>query len=115
MKRLDLNSLRITALASLGALAACGQTGASHARVVDGTRDINFATDLGACRGLSRRQPVVDDETGNAVLADDKGDASEGAVVGALAGALADTQNLPGHRKAMVIACMRGRGHNVVG
>lgn len=122
-----MNSLKIAALTAVIALGtACAETGANHTPVVDGTRNVNFATDLSACQGLARQQPVVDGETGNAMLvgaaigaalgaADDEGDAAEGALAGALGGALADTVKTPRDRKAMVVACMRQRGHRVVG
>lgn len=122
-----MNTLKISCLTALIALGtACSDTGARYTPVVDGTRNANFATDLGACQGLARRQPVMDGETGNTVLVgaglgaalgavDDEGDALGGAVAGALGGMLADSVNNPGDRKAIVVNCMRQRGHRVVG
>lgn len=122
-----MNTLKITCLTALIALgAACSDTGARYTPVVDGTRNANFATDLGACQGLARSQPVMNGDTGNAVLvgaglgaalgaADDDGDAAGGALAGALGGVLADTVKTPDERKAIVVNCMRQRGHRVVG
>ena len=119
------NIVKISSLTCLIALgAACAQTGAGYTPVVDGTRNANWTTDLSACQGLARSQRVVDGETGNAVLigaaigaalgaAED--DAAGGAVAGAIGGALADTVQTPDERKAVVISCMRQRGHQVVG
>ncbi|MEQ8897905.1 MAG: glycine zipper family protein [Roseovarius sp.] len=122
-----MNTFKITCLTALIALgAACADTGARYTPVVDGTRNANFTTDLGACQGLARSQPVMDGETGNAVLVgagigaalgavDDDADALGGAVAGALGGVLADTVKNPGDRKAIVVNCMRQRGHKVAG
>ena len=102
--------------------AACSNTGAGYAPVTDGTRNATYTTDLAACQSLARSQPVVDGQTGNAVLigavlgaVDDDSDAGEGAIAGAIGGALADTLEKPRERKAMVIRCMQQRGHRVVG
>lgn len=121
------HTFRMAALAGLIALgAACSNTGASYEPMMDGTRNALYTDDLTACQNLARSKPVVDGETGNAMLigaalgavlgaADDEGDAGEGALAGALGGALADTVQTPGDRKSIVIACMRQRGHKVVG
>jgi len=106
--------------------AACSNIGAGYAPVTDGTRNATYTTDLAACQSLAQSQPVVDGQTGNAVLigaglgavlgaVDNDGDAGEGAVAGAIGGALADTLETPSERKRMVIACMQTRGHKVVG
>ena len=47
--------------------------------------------------------------------ADDEGDALGGAVFGALAGGAASAVDVNARREAIVVACMRGRGHRVVG
>ncbi|MEQ9258801.1 MAG: glycine zipper family protein [Roseovarius sp.] len=121
------NEWKIAGLAALVTLgAACSDTGARYEPVVDGTRNAVYHDDLSACQSLARRQPVMDGETGNAVLAgatlgavlgaaDDDGDAGGGAVAGALGGLLANAAHTPDERKHMVIACMQQRGHRVVG
>ncbi|MEO0752350.1 MAG: glycine zipper family protein [Pseudomonadota bacterium] len=116
--------MSLSGLIALGA--ACSNTGAGYAPVTDGTRNATYTSDLAACQSLARSQPIVDGETGNAVLigaglgaalgaVDDDGDAAEGAIAGAIGGVLADTLQTPKERKRMVIVCMQNRGHRVAG
>jgi hypothetical protein len=121
------STVKIMSLSSLIALgAACSNTGANYEPVTDGTRNATYTSDLAACQTLARSQPVVDGETGNAMLIgaglgaalgalDDDSDAGEGAIGGAIGGALANTLETPNERKRMVISCMLQRGHQVVG
>ncbi|MPQ96097.1 glycine zipper family protein [Thioclava sp. JE_KL1] len=107
-------------------LGACSDTGARYTPIVDGTPSASFQSDLGACQSLARSQRQYDQETaGGAVLgagagallgsADDDGTALGGAVAGGLAGGVAGLNNSAERRKAIVIECLRGRGHRVVG
>ena len=107
-------------------VAACANGGAQYAPVLDGPKTPAFRADLAACQRLANNQNQFDRNTlGAAVLGagagavlgevDDSGDALGGAIVGALAGGAAGAVNARDRRQAIVIECMRGRGHRVVG
>lgn len=107
-------------------LAACADSGANYQPILDGPQTIAFQADLEACQTLARNQNQFDKDTvGAAVLGagagavlgqvDDAGDALGGAIVGALAGGAAGAVNASEQRQAIVIECLRGRGHAVVG
>jgi uncharacterized protein YcfJ len=107
-------------------LAACADSGANYTPILDGAPSAAFQSDLSACRALARNQRQFDQETaGAAVLgagagallgaADENGDAVGGAIAGAFAGGVAGAVNASERREAIVIECLRGRGHRVVG
>lgn len=110
----------------IATLAACSGLGTNATLVVDGPKSATFDADLSACRGLARGQGQIDAETGAAMVlgagigalagwADDSTTAGEGAVGGALGGAVMATASGAEQRRAIVMNCMIGRGHNVVG
>ncbi len=105
---------------------ACADSGANYQPILDGSETPAFRADLAACQTLARNQNQFDQETlaatalgagAGAVLgyADSNGDALGGAVVGALAGGAASAVNASERREAIVVECLRGRGHRVVG
>ncbi|WP_439120364.1 glycine zipper family protein [Marivita sp.] len=107
-------------------IAACTDSGTNHTPILDGPANAAFDADLAACRALARNQRQFDQETlgaaalgagAGAVLGelDEDGDALGGAVAGALAGGIASAVDVSERRKAIVIACLQGRGHPVVG
>jgi uncharacterized protein YcfJ len=107
-------------------VSACADSGANYTPILDSTPTIAFQSDLSACQSLARNQRQFDQETaGAAVLgagagalfgaADDDADAAGGAVAGALAGGVAAAVNASERREAIVVECLRGRGHPVVG
>lgn len=109
-------------------LGACADTGANYTPIIDGSKSPAFASDLGACQGLAASQRQYDNEAKAAAvlgagvgalvgLADggEADDALGGAVAGALIGGVAGGVEAQDRKKAIVIACMRGRGHKVVG
>lgn len=116
-------------IAGLGAgllLAACADSGANYRPILDGTPEPKFESDLSACQALARDQRQFDQETAGAAMlgagagallgaADDGATALGGAVAGALAGSLAGLNNSSERREAIVMECLRGRGHRVVG
>lgn len=116
-------TLMIAAL--LPALAACADSGANYQPIVDGQPTAAFQSDLAACQALARDQNQFDQERvaatvlgagAGAILGEaDSGDALGGAVAGALAGGVASSVDVNERRKAIVIECLRGRGHRVVG
>lgn len=107
-------------------LAACADTGANYTPILDGTPTAAYQSDLEACQALARDQRQFDQETmaatalgagAGAILGglDEDADAVGGAVVGAAAGGAASAVDVSERRKAIVINCLRGRGHHVVG
>ncbi len=116
-------TLMIAAL--LPALAACADSGANYTPILDGQPTAAFQSDLAACQALARNQNQFDQERvaatvlgagAGAILGEaDSGDALGGAVAGALAGGVASSVDVNGRREAIVIECLRGRGHRVVG
>lgn len=107
-------------------VAACANSGAKYQPILDGSASPAYRADLAACQALARNQKQFDQETvGAAVLGagagavlgkvDEDGDALGGAVVGALAGGAASAVDVSERRKSIVVECLRGRGHRVVG
>lgn len=105
---------------------ACAESGANYQPILDGQPSPAFQSDLTACQSLARNQSQFDQETmGPAVLGvgagtvlgevDDEADALGGAIVGALAGGAAGAVNASERREAIVVECLRGRDHKVVG
>ncbi len=114
------------ALIAAPMIAACADTGANYTPILDGPVTPAYKADLAACQTLARNQSQLDQETlGATVLGagagallgewDDDGDALGGALVGALAGGTASAVDVSERREAMVVECLRGRGHRVVG
>ncbi|MDG1282152.1 MAG: glycine zipper family protein [Pseudorhodobacter sp.] len=107
-------------------VSACANSGANYTPILDGPPTAAFRSDLSVCQSLARDQRQFDQETaGAAVLgagagallgaADDDADAAGGAIAGALAGGVAGAVNASERREAIVVECLRGRGHRVVG
>ncbi|MFA8385648.1 MAG: glycine zipper family protein [Pelagibaca sp.] len=107
-------------------LSACADSGANYTPILDGASTAAFQSDLAACQGLAREQRQFDRQTmGATVLGagagallgelDNDGDALGGAVAGALAGGAAGAVNSNERREAIVVQCLRGRGHRIVG
>lgn len=116
----------LLALPLIATIAACGDSGANYAPVHDGTPTAGYQADLAACQALARNQKQFDQKSlRNAALGagagaalgdlDPDGDALGGAIAGALAGGAVGIRNAREHREAIVIQCLRGRGHQVVG
>ena len=110
------------------AIAACENSGASYSPIVDGPKGANYQNDLAECQALAASKPIVDgDTTGavavgvaggaatSAIINDSSDDLGRAAAVGALAAITADAVSKTEARKNIVINCMRGRGHNVIG
>lgn len=115
----------IYALITLPLVAACADSGANYQPILDGPATSTYQSDLAACQTLAQNQSQLDQETlaasalgagAGAVLGQlDDGDALGGAIVGAIAGGAASAVNVSERREAMIVECLRGRGHRVVG
>ena len=117
-------------IASGFALAACASSGASYEPVADGPTSVTYAADLESCQAVATESGYINGDTRNnamigaglgmlAGIADDEVNDTEGAVAGAIVGAVAgagatmvETRN---ERRDIVIDCMKGLGHPVVG
>ncbi len=110
---------------ALVALAACADSGANYRPILDGAPTAAFQADLTDCQALARNQSQFDEDTiaatvigagVGAVLGEaDSGDALEGAIAGALAGGVSSAVDASERREYIVVECLRGRGHRVVG
>lgn len=115
----------IFAIAGLGLLSACGDSGANYTPILDGAPKLTFEADLAACQSLAQNQKQFDQETaaatamgaaaGAALGEADSGDAWGGAIAGALIGGISVAEEKNEQKQEIVIACMRGRGHAIVG
>ncbi len=116
-------------LASL-AVTACANTGAAYEPIVDGPVSESYAADLASCQQLATEHAYLNANTRTDALigagigaiagvADDEVSDTEGAVagavVGAIAGAGAGAAEVHEERRQIVIECLQGRGHRVVG
>lgn len=111
--------------AGLVPMAACADSGANYQPILDGTPTGTYQADLTACQGLARNQNQFDQETmaatvlgagiGAALGEADSDDALGGAIAGALAGGVSSAVDASERREAIVVECLRGRGHRVVG
>jgi len=116
---------QLTLCATLALLAACADSGANYRPILDGTPTPAYQADLTACQALAHNQNQFDQDTmaaavlgagiGAALGEADSGDALGGAVAGALAGGVSSAVDVSERREAIVIECLRGRGHRVVG
>lgn len=107
-------------------LSACDDTGANYRPILDGAPTAAYERDLAACQTLARDQRQFDQEAvAAAVLGagvgavlgsfSDEADAAGGAIAGGLAGGASVAVDNSDRREAIVIQCLRGRGHRVVG
>lgn len=110
-------------------LSACADMGADYTPIIDGAPSAGFDADLAACQTLARDQKQLDQETmaamtlgagAGAVLGaldddDELGTAIGGAIAGALVGGAMSAAENAERREGIVVDCMRGRGHRVVG
>jgi uncharacterized protein YcfJ len=109
----------------LALVAACADSGANYQPILDGTPTLAYRADLTACQDLARNQSQFDEDTiaatvigagvGAALGEVDSGDPLEGAIAGALAGGVSSAVDASERRESIVIECLRGRGHRVVG
>lgn len=115
----------VLSAAGLVLMAACADSGANYEPILDGAPTAAYRADLAACQTLARNQNQFDQETmgaavigagAGAVLGEvEGGEALGGAVAGALAGGVSSAVDVSERRQSIVIECLRGRGHRVVG
>lgn len=109
----------------LVSLTACATVGSSYAPILDGEPNQIYQSDLQSCQDLAQRQSYRDDTIGAAIAGGVFGGllgnhesgvtGAEGAAAGALFGLVGVMFDGIEQRKSIVIECMKGRGHRVVG
>ncbi|EAR52566.1 hypothetical protein OG2516_05643 [Oceanicola granulosus HTCC2516] len=119
-----MRSMLIAPFCLTALLGACAEMGTDVDPILDGPPNAQFQSDLSACRSLARSQTQLDHETLAAIVLGagiggllgeaDEGDALGGALAGAVAGAAAGVAGAADTREAVVLNCLRGRGHAVV-
>lgn len=117
-------------LAASVLVSACANSGASYKPVADGPTRVAYNSDLEACQAVATERSYVNGDTRNnamigaglgalAGIADDEVNDTEGAIAGAIVGAVAGAGvtmvETRGERRNIVVECMKGRGHPVVG
>ncbi|WP_039018165.1 hypothetical protein [Halocynthiibacter namhaensis] len=108
--------------------AACGQNEVDKPLVLDGVANASYNNDLGQCRAIAanyRAEDLRRGAIGGAVIggivgvADDNSNdvagALTGVAIGGLIGAAEASEELDGLRRNVIIRCMMGRGHPVIG
>lgn len=119
--------IRLTAVAGLGVLAACANTGENYVPVIDGPVGPNFSIDLAQCQGLAAQQGALGSSTGQnvavgagvaaagtAVFNNEGTNVRDAALVGALAGLTGSALEQQRAKERLIRNCMRGRGYRVV-
>lgn len=106
-------------------LTACAELGSSYQPILDGQPNHAYQADLQSCQDLARSQPYSADMVGAMIAGGAVGGlvgdhetsvtAAEGAGAGALFGLVGAMFEQIDARKSIVIECMKGRGHLVVG
>ncbi|MEM9600613.1 MAG: glycine zipper family protein, partial [Pseudomonadota bacterium] len=113
-------------------LPACAtNSGANYVPLVDGPRNASFHADLEACQSLAKDRNYLNGDTQNDAMLGaiaggliggieaDSGDTLEGilagAVVGSVIGGAESAYDVSDERRHIVVQCMSGRGHRVVG
>lgn len=116
-----------TSVVMVGLLSGCANTAADYEPLVDGPKDNRFYEDLAACKALAEQREYLNGDTKSEALlgaglgalagALDGGgsDIVGGAIVGGAAGAGGRAWDTREERKGIVIQCMAGRGHKIVG
>ncbi len=121
-----MKNLYILLLCPMMVLSACADIGASYQPILDGAASASFQSDLQACQSLARGQHQLDQDTmgsaaaggllGAAIAANKEGGtAVEGLVGGALVGLVGGVSKSKDKRERIVVDCMKGRGHRVIG
>lgn len=116
-----------TSVMMVALLSGCANTAADYEPLVDGPKDARFYDDLAECKALAEQREYLNGDTkSEAVLGAGLGalagaldgggtDILGGAIVGGAVGAGGRAWETREERKGIVIQCMAGRGHNVVG
>lgn len=132
-----------TLTAAMIVLSGCATGGAAYVPVIDGPKDQIYAQDLTDCQGLAETREYVNGDTKTAALTgaavggliavsnnnghsrrysrshkrgnSDLESFAAGAIIGALFGGGKRALQTRSERKYIVLDCMAGRGHRVLG
>lgn len=121
------NLVLATSLIVTSLLSGCANTAADYEPLVDGPKDALFYDDLADCKQLAEQREYLNGDTKSEALlgagigalagavGGDGGDILAGAVVGGALSAGGRAWETRDERKGIVVECMLGRGHRVVG
>ncbi|MEL6574076.1 MAG: glycine zipper family protein [Pseudomonadota bacterium] len=123
-----MNSQRYTPFVGLAlflTLSACADFGGDYEPILDGPEGATYQVDLESCQHLALEQPSELDIYGSALagglvfgLAGSESGyvgSAEAAAIGTLFGLVGGLFDVAEHRKNIILRCMEGRGHLVVG
>jgi len=123
----------ITVLASatsLFLLSACATGGAAHQPIIDGPQGALYQQDLSECRSYAERRGYDNSDVRTQALVGagiggllglanayhpDEGDFFTGAIIGGLFGGGSEALETRGQRRDILLNCLAGRGHRVLG
>ncbi|ANO52730.1 hypothetical protein [Woeseia oceani] len=118
------------AMVTIAVLAASGCASTAYEPIVDGHRNESYSTDLRACQELANEHRNVGKDAREGALlgaglgaligladgsSDDVKDAIAGAVIGAAVIGGEAISEAYDKNQSIVVSCMQGRGHRVVG
>ena len=111
-----MNNVSLPVMLMLGlAVAGCANTGAKYQPINDGPKAAGYAADLSDCQALATERSYTNgDMKTDAVIGAGIG-LIAGAIVGAVTGGGVGMVETREQRRKIVIECMQGRGHPVVG
>ena len=107
-------------------VAACAGSGGLYEPIVDSPKAVKYTDDLSSCQPLSDEREYINGDVKSQLLAGAEVGAIAGSIAGlesAVVGAIVASAARDGSRaleeynetKSIVIKCVKGRGHNVVG
>lgn len=116
----------VLCLSGIALFAACDELGAADAPILDGVPNASYEQDVTACTALAEDASSNPTEVGVATTAgalvgglaaghEDTDAAPWGALLGAAAGWIGMQSDQQQERRAILVACLQGRGHPVVG
>jgi len=115
-----------TSLSMVIFVSGCANTASDYTPIVDGPTGALFEQDLAACKTLAEKRDYLNGDTKTEALlgagigalvgaAGNGGDILAGAVAGGTIGGAGKAWEVREERKNIVIKCMGGRGHAIVG
>lgn len=118
------------ALLPLIILSACASGGAAHNPIIDGPQDARYQQDLSECRSYAEQRSYDNSDVQTQALigagiggllglanarSADEGDFFTGAAIGALFSGGSEALETRGQRREILLNCLAGRGHRVLG
>lgn len=129
MQKQALQCLGVALISTIMISGCTTNTAGNYQPIVDGPRTAQYKTDLNACQQLAAQRSYMNDDVkvasavGGIIGAlagageedSDSGDVVAGALVGATVAGGERAWESRAERKSIIMRCMQGRGHRVVG